>query len=425
MSQFHVTEHVIDGAHIREYPRATADDQDAPLVLHVKQYTPRNNPSPRKGDVTIIGGHANGFPKELYEPLWDNLLEELNKHGVRIRAIWIADCAWQGRSGVLNQQKGLLGNDPGWYDYSRDIIHMINTFRMPRPLVAVAHSFGSNALAHASLLHPRLFHSLVLMEAAIAPDTAGPAVNGGTPAYASIRRRDVWPSRQHAADSFRKSPFYQSWDPRVFDLWMRYGLRPKSTDPGTPDGPEEGEVTLTTSKHQEIFTFLRPSWPAFDAAGKEIVHPEWFRDVLGDPQIPTTALYPFCRHEPSFTHNRLIHLRPGTFFINGGLSTIVSESEANNRAAITGTGRGGSGGTKNGRVQNVTHPHYGHLLPLENPSFCAQQAATFLKTELAIWAAEETEFEAWARQPNQQKTTASPEWKTYLDRLMKKPKPKM
>ncbi|KAG6162636.1 hypothetical protein E4U11_002516 [Claviceps purpurea] len=425
MSQFHVTEHVIDGAHIREYPRATADDQDAPLVLHVKQYTPRNNPSPRKGDVTIIGGHANGFPKELYEPLWDNLLEELNKHGVRIRAIWIADCAWQGRSGVLNQQKGLLGNDPGWYDYSRDIIHMINTFRMPRPLVAVAHSFGSNALAHASLLHPRLFHSLVLMEAAIAPDTAGPAVNGGTPAYASIRRRDMWPSRQHAADSFRKSPFYQSWDPRVFDLWIRYGLRPKSTDPGTPNDPEKGEVTLTTSKHQEIFTFLRPSWPAFDAAGKEIVHPEWFRDVLGDPQIPTTALYPFCRHEPSFTHNRLIHLRPGTFFINGGLSTIVSESEANNRAAITGTGRGGSGGTKNGRVQNVTHPHYGHLLPLENPSFCAQQAATFLKTELAIWAAEETEFEAWARQPNQQKTTASPEWKTYLDRLMKKPKPKM
>ncbi|KAG6142579.1 hypothetical protein E4U28_002665 [Claviceps purpurea] len=425
MSQFHVTEHVIDGAHIREYPRATADDQDAPLVLHVKQYTPRNNPSPRKGDVTIIAGHANGFPKELYEPLWDNLLEELNKHGVRIRAIWIADCAWQGRSGVLNQNKGLLGNDPGWYDYSRDIIHMINTFRMPRPLVAVAHSFGSNALAHASLLHPRLFHSLVLMEAAIAPDTAGPAVNGGTPAYASIRRRDVWPSRQHAADSFRKSPFYQSWDPRVFDLWIRYGLQPKSTDPGTPDGPEEGEVTLTTSKHQEIFTFLRPSWPAFDAAGKEIVHPEWFRDVLGAPQIPTTALYPFCRHEPPFTHNRLIHLRPGTFFINGGLSTIVSESEANNRAAITGTGRGGSGGTKIGRVQNVTHPHYGHLLPLENPSFCAQQAATFLKAELAIWAAEETEFEAWARQPNQQKTTASPEWKTYLDRLMKKPKPKM
>ncbi|KAG6294795.1 hypothetical protein E4U46_005652 [Claviceps purpurea] len=425
MSQFHVTEHVIDGAHIREYPRATADDQDAPLVLHVKQYTPRNNPSPRKGDVTIIAGHANGFPKELYEPLWDNLLEELNKHGVRIRAIWIADCAWQGRSGVLNQNKGLLGNDPGWYDYSRDIIHMINTFRMPRPLVAVAHSFGSNALAHASLLHPRLFHSLVLMEAAIAPDTAGPAVNGGTPAYASIRRRDVWPSRQHAADSFRKSPFYQSWDPRVFDLWIRYGLQPKSTDPGTPDGPEEGEVTLTTSKHQEIFTFLRPSWPAFDAAGKEIVHPEWFRDVLGAPQIPTTALYPFCRHEPPFTHNRLIHLRPGIFFINGGLSTIVSESEANNRAAITGTGRGGSGGTKNGRVQNVTHPHYGHLLPLENPSFCAQQAATFLKAELAIWAAEETEFEAWARQPNQQKTTASPEWKTYLDRLMKKPKPKM
>ncbi|KAG5955451.1 hypothetical protein E4U56_007214 [Claviceps arundinis] len=302
---------------------------------------------------------------------------------------------------------------------------MVNTFRMPRPLVAVGHSFGGNGLAHASLLHPRLFHSLVLMEAVIAPANGDLSADGAIPASASLRRRDLWPSRQHAADAFAKSPFYQAWDPRVFDLWIRYGLRPKSADPGTPEGPEEGEVTLTTSKHQEIFTFLRPSWPAFDAAGKEVVHPEWLRDVLGAPQIPTTALYPFSRHEASLTHDRLIHVRPGTFFINGGLSAIVSESEVNNRAAITGSGRGGSGGMKTGRVQNVTHPHYGHLLPLENPRFCAQQAATFLKAELAIWAAEEKEYEAWTRQSNQQKTTASQEWNTYLDRLMKRPKSKM
>ncbi|KAG6019144.1 hypothetical protein E4U41_003384 [Claviceps citrina] len=111
MAQFSVTEHVIDAAHIREYARATADDQNVPLKLHIKRYTPKDNSSPRKGDVTIIGGHANGFPKELYEPLWDHLYEQLNKHGVRVRDVWIADCAWQGQSGVLNQDKGLLGND--------------------------------------------------------------------------------------------------------------------------------------------------------------------------------------------------------------------------------------------------------------------------------------------------------------------------
>ncbi|KAG6177064.1 hypothetical protein E4U10_000341 [Claviceps purpurea] len=302
---------------------------------------------------------------------------------------------------------------------------MINTFRMPRPLVAVGHSFGGNALAHAALLHPRLFHCLVLVEAAIMPASEDLSGDGGIPASLSLRRRDVWPSRQHAAKAFAKSPFYKSWDPRVFDLWMRYGLRPKSADRGALKGPEEGEVTLTTSKNQELFTYLRPSWPAFDDAGKEVVHPEWLRDVLGDPQTPITALYPFTRYETPSTYDCLIHLRPGTFFISGGLSPLLSESEVNKRASITGTGRGGSGGTKAGRVQNATQPHHGHLLPLENPTSCAQQAATFLKTELAIWAAEETEFEAWARQPNQQKTTASPEWEIQLDRMMKRPKPKI
>lgn len=63
MSVFNITEHVIGASHVREYARATSDDQDATLSLHIKQYTPKDNPSPHKGDVTIIGGHANGFPK--------------------------------------------------------------------------------------------------------------------------------------------------------------------------------------------------------------------------------------------------------------------------------------------------------------------------------------------------------------------------
>lgn len=60
---FHIKHHIIDAAHIREYPRATANSQDETLKLHVNEYIPKDNPNPRKGDVTIIGGHANGFPK--------------------------------------------------------------------------------------------------------------------------------------------------------------------------------------------------------------------------------------------------------------------------------------------------------------------------------------------------------------------------
>lgn len=60
---FNVKEHIIDASHIREFSRATSNSQDDALKLHIKQYTPKDNTAPRKGDVTLIGAHANGFPK--------------------------------------------------------------------------------------------------------------------------------------------------------------------------------------------------------------------------------------------------------------------------------------------------------------------------------------------------------------------------
>lgn len=60
---FRIAEHVVPSQHIREYPRATAHEQEDILNLAVKQYTPLNNLDPQLGNVTIIGAHANGFPK--------------------------------------------------------------------------------------------------------------------------------------------------------------------------------------------------------------------------------------------------------------------------------------------------------------------------------------------------------------------------
>lgn len=106
---FRREEHTLDASHIRGLPRATATTEEEVLRLSIKQYTPLSNPSPKPGDITIIAAHANGFPKELYEPLWDELLKRCEQYGFRIRGIWIADVVHQGWSGVLNEEK--LGND--------------------------------------------------------------------------------------------------------------------------------------------------------------------------------------------------------------------------------------------------------------------------------------------------------------------------
>lgn len=62
-SPFRIVEHVVPCQHIREYPAATANEQEEPLHLAVKQYIPLDNPNPQPGDVTILAAHANGFPK--------------------------------------------------------------------------------------------------------------------------------------------------------------------------------------------------------------------------------------------------------------------------------------------------------------------------------------------------------------------------
>ena len=125
-SVFRITEHVIDCQYVREYPRATATP-DAPLKLAVKQYIPVENLHPQPGDVTLVGIHGTGYPgyacstllsqavsvdksiQELYEPLWEDLVAQAKKNSVRIRAVWMADAANQGASGILNEQ--YLGND--------------------------------------------------------------------------------------------------------------------------------------------------------------------------------------------------------------------------------------------------------------------------------------------------------------------------
>lgn len=62
-STFSVQTHIIPGQYIREYPGATLHDQEGDLQLHVKQYVPRNQIETPPGAITIIGAHANGFPK--------------------------------------------------------------------------------------------------------------------------------------------------------------------------------------------------------------------------------------------------------------------------------------------------------------------------------------------------------------------------
>ncbi|KAK5120512.1 hypothetical protein LTR85_006167 [Meristemomyces frigidus] len=416
---FRVQEHTLPSSHIREYPRAMADDQEDVLQLAVKQYSPRET--------------FNAKNEELYEPLWDELYQRLKAKGIRISNIFIADVAHQGASGVLNERK--LGNDPSWMDHPRDLFLMVNHFRqhMKRPIIGVGHSMGGNNLVNLSLMHPRLFTTLILIDPVM---TRQPSREGNYfPARASTNRRDRWPSRKAAEASFKRSKFYQTWDPRVLDLWVKYGLRELPTyihpyataasgtppiitaDPSTatipPEPTTEQEVTLATTKHQEVFQFMRPNFvtdacPSPSTQPNPVTHP----DV--DPAAAPNE--PFYRPEPLATFHKLQYLRPSVFYIFGDKSDLSAPLQIADKLAQTGVGIGGSGGVKKGRVSEITFKGVGHLLPMEIVGETADASADWLENEVRQWRAlEDIERRGWAAVPKEQKSVLSEEYRNTMN----------
>ena len=67
----------------------------------------------------------------------------------------------------------------------------------------------------------------------------------------ATNRRDIWPSREAAAEEWSRGRMYKAWDPAVLAQYVEHGLRPTPTLL-YPDAPE-GSVTLTTTKHQEAW----------------------------------------------------------------------------------------------------------------------------------------------------------------------------
>lgn len=417
---FHIKEHIIPSQHVREYPRATQRSQEDVLYISIKQYIPFDNPSPQPGDVTIIGAHANGFPKELYEPLWADLHAHAHREGsFRIRSIWIADVTNQGYSGVLNEHT--QGNDPSWHDHARDLLHMTNVFRssMPRPLIGVGHSFGAAILTKLSLLHPRLLTTLVLLDPTITTFSFQRNGPGKSAARASAFRRETWPTAEAAAESFNKSGFYRTWDARVLAAWTTHAVRPTPTALFPSTAPDADKATLRTTKHQEVFTFFRPLWPYVDPVTRAVDRdgaPDF--DPEMQDKIDPETMFPFYRSEGPSILKALPEVRPSVLWVFGGESELGTPDGRKLKTEACGSGGGGSGGIKAGRVDQVVMEGRGHLFPMEVPDECARHAAAWIGKEMRRWREKEREYEEWVKLPVREKTTLS---EKFLDNVGRPP----
>ena len=110
--------------------------------------------------------------------------------------------------------------------------------------------------------------------------------------------------------------------------------------------------------------------------------------------------------------NLLPNMRPWVLYINGGSSPYFGDSEIREeRAKLTGTGVGGSGGLKLGTVEQVIIEGGAHTIPFDvNLGEVAAHAAEWMGREMERWTdGEKQRRDEWRKRPLKEKQTVSKE----------------
>lgn len=202
-----------------------------------------------------------------------------------------------------------------------------------------------------------------------------------SPALWASRRPDLWPSREAAEAAIRKTGFFRSWDPRAVDKYTQYGLRSTPTAL-YPDEPPSA-VTLTTTKAQETWTYLRFDNSPYDPSDPtERFH---WHDLSPDPNdvhINNPKIVTTCPGTV-FAFEMVAYVRPSVLYLFGENSHLNPPARREEKLQRTGSGVGGSGGVSAGRVESHIVSKSSHMLPLEKVS---ETAAL-----LAQWSAKQVE----------------------------------
>jgi hypothetical protein len=205
----------------------------------------------------------------------------------------------------------------------------------------------------------------------------------------TTHRKDIWPNRSAAAASLVKGS--KGWDPRVVERMVKYGYRdlPTAIYPTLPTDtdtdPSNPPVTLTTTKHQDAITQLRANFTSRTPDGRNQPN----RDIHPDLD-PLRDVLPLYRSEPPSTFYKLPTLRPSLLWVIGKRS-YLSIDEMREGIKIAGTGLGGSGGMREGRVREAAIAK-GHMFPFEAVEETAKTCAGWLGEELRRFAEKQT---AW------------------------------
>lgn len=222
-----------------------------------------------------------------------------------------------------------------------------------------------------ALIHPRLFQSVIFLDPVLV-DEHPPGPNA---AMLASKRRERWTSRKEAEASFRKSPLFQTFDARVLEALLRYGLKED----------DNGSVVLTTPKAQEAWSYVRSHFHPIPSPESQTLEARNRERLLNPEFLPFEHAFMFARGETAMLVQMLPHLRPRTLYIFGERSQFMTKEQRQKILEKTGIGRSGNGGVADGGTEMKVMEKRSHFLCFEDPQETGKEISAWLLKEKARW----------------------------------------
>ncbi|PPQ72403.1 hypothetical protein CVT26_003796 [Gymnopilus dilepis] len=323
----------------------TTQTYGVPLICPMKRYTRASSKGidPQEPGIILLLGHGAGFFKEMWEPTVEDLFK-LDETRL-IREAWGLDCQNHGEACTLNED--ILSRKPDIltiWDYA-DAFATLYKSGILGPLnpkvhqvILCGHSAGAVGVTlSTSYFNPPAsipFSSIILVDP---PIWSKERDGQDSEIYKMVEtmtpiRKDVWKSPEDASKWLKARVPWGSWDERVFDSYVKYGLRSLPT----AYYPDKTGTTLTTHRLAENIAFT----------GKRFSYDALYR------------LNQICTHVP-------VHLIFGDnadMFERPTQESIINPQEGRIFASVT-------------RLEDV-----GHLVVQEAPTKLASAIFDILKT---------------------------------------------
>jgi len=238
------------------------------------------------GPLAVLS-HANGFCARVWEPVALRLREHFRVIGF--------DGRGHGDSTKLRTSEAY-----GWEQFVGDLIQVSERLSgelgRPRVELAVGHSFGGTVTLSAAARRPDLFARIALLDPVLIPSAElaarsprlGSALGMGEIAR---KRRNVWPTRAAVREAWKRREPFQSWDPRVLELYLLDGMRERADGQVELKCPGEIEgMVYESEEHLDAFGAAKKlQIPALLVWAKRGNFPlEWYRklrDTASDMQL--------------------------------------------------------------------------------------------------------------------------------------------